>query len=123
MGINNPIEELNKSFKKSDGISSFRAGGLMILLIVLFCFGIGFIFIGLLRIDCFNANLFILVLPITLSFNYLLLFKNDKYLSYFKDFEKMEKSILKIWGLVSLVVILFFFFFAIGSFMFMNHQL
>ena len=124
MGIDNPVEELNKSFKKSDnGISSFRAGGLMILLVVLFCFGIGFIYIGLLRIDYFNSNLFILVIPITLLFNYFLLFRHDKYLLYFKEFEKMEIADKKIWAWVSFVVILGFLFFAIGSFVFMNHRL
>ena len=123
MGIDNPVEELNKSFKKTDiGISSFRAGGLMILLIVLFCTGIGYIFIGLFRISYFNANIFILVVPITLLFNYFLLFWNNKYLGYFKDFEKMEKADKKLWAWISLGVILFFFFFAIGSFVFMNYR-
>ncbi|MFA5971549.1 MAG: hypothetical protein WC780_04275 [Lentimicrobiaceae bacterium] len=123
IGVDNPVEELNKSFEKSDtGISSFRAGGLMILLIVLFCFGIGFIYIGLLRISYFNANIFILVLPITLLFNYFLLFRHNKYLSYFRDFEKMEKADKKLWAWISLGVILFFFFFVIGSFVFMNHR-
>jgi cobalamin biosynthesis protein CobD/CbiB len=124
MGIDNPVEELNKSFKKKDtGISSFRAGGLMILLIVLFCTGIGYFFIGLFRISYFNANIFILVVPITLLFNYFLLFKNNKYLSYFKEFDKMERADKKIWGWISLLVIFFFFFFAIGSFVFMNYRI
>lgn len=122
-GINDPVEELNKSFKKKDtGISSFRAGGLMILLIVLFCFGIGFIYIGLLRINRFNSQIFILVLPITLLFNYFLLFRNNKYLGYFKEFEKMDKKDKMKWSWISFLVIIGFFFFVIGSFVFMNYR-
>lgn len=119
MGIDNPVEVLNNSFKKTDtGISSFRAGGLMILLIALFCFGIVNIYLGLLKILHFNANVIFLVLPITLLFNYFLLFRQNKYLGYFKEFEKMKKADIKKWALISLVVVLFFFFFAIGSFVF-----
>ena len=123
MGVDNPIKELNKSFKKEDaGISSFRAGGLMILLVALFCFGMGFIYVGALRISCFNSNIFIIVLPITLLFNYFLLFKNNKYLEYFKEFEKMDRSNKKKWAWISLLVILSFFLFIVGSFVFMNYR-
>ena len=123
MGVDNPVEELNKSFKKEDtGISSFRAGGLMIILVALFCFGIGFIYIGVLRISRFNSNMFIIVLPITLLFNYFLLFKNNKNLEYFKEFEKMDRSSKKKWAWISLLVILSFFFFIVGSFVFMNYR-
>jgi hypothetical protein len=123
IGVENPVEELNKAFRKTDtGISSFRAGGLMILLIVLFCFGIGFIYIGLLRISYFNANIFIIVFPIALMFNYFLLFRHNKYLNYFKEFEKMSSTDKKIWAWTSLMAILFFFLFVIGSFMFMNYR-
>ena len=124
MGVDNPVEELNKSFKKPDtGISIFRAGGLMILLIVLFCFGIGFIYIGLLRINYFNSNIFIFIIPITLLFNYFLLFRHNKYLRYFKEFEKMERTDKKRWAWISFGVILGILFFSIGSFIFMNHRL
>ena len=123
MGVDNPVKELNKSFKKVDtGISSFRAGGLMILLVALFCFGMGFIYIGVLRISRFNSNTFIIVLPITLLFNYFLLFKHNKYLEYFKEFEKMDRSDKKKWAWISLFVILSFFFFIVGSFVFMNYR-
>jgi hypothetical protein len=119
MGVDNPVEELNKSFKKKDtGISSFRAGGLMILLITLFCFGIINIYLGLLKILYFNAYVIFPVLPITLLFNYFLLFRHNKYLSYFKEFDEMGRANKKKWAWISLGVILFFFFFAIGSFVF-----
>ena len=124
MGVDNPVKELNKSFKKEDtGISSFRAGGLMILLVALFCFGMGFIYIGVLRISRFNSNIFIIVLPITLLFNYFLLFKHNKYLEYFTEFEKMDRSDKKKWAWISLLVILSIFFFIVGSFVFMNYRI
>jgi hypothetical protein len=124
MGVDNPIEKLNKSYKKKDtGISSFRAGGLMILLIVLFCFGIGFIYIGLFRIKYFDNNLFIIVLPITLFLNYLLLFKQNKYLRYFEEFEKFDYAKKKKWALISTSVIISFFVFLFCSILFLNYRL
>src|ERR1035437_659666 len=74
LNIHNPVEELNKSFKRSGiGISSIRSDGLMILLIALVCFGIGDIYIGIYRIR-YNISFypFILVLATTLSVNYYL---------------------------------------------------
>ncbi len=124
MGINDPVEELNKSFKKSDvGLGSFRAGGLMILLICLLCFGIGNIYIGVYRIR-YHVKVypFILVLAITFLVNYLLLFKHDKYLRYFKEFDKMEKTSRIRWAWISFVVMLSILFFCIGSFVFMLYR-
>jgi hypothetical protein len=124
MGIDNPTEELNNAFKRPDvGISTFRSGGFMILLIVLLCFGIGFIVIGLLRIKYFNSNIFFLIVPITLLFNYFLLFRHNKYLRYFKEFEKMEKADKKMWVWLSIGVILGILLFSIGSFVFMDYRL
>ena len=123
IGVDNPVKKLNKSFKKFDtGISSFRAGGLMILLMILFCLGIGFIYIGLLRIRYFNSNIIIFILPITLLLNYFLLFRHNKYLRYFKEFEKMDGVEKKKWAWISLMVILSFFIFSIFSFVFMNYR-
>ena len=125
LNINNPVEELNKSFKKSDfGISSFRSGGLMILLIVLMCFGLVCIYTGIYRMR-FKLGLFsfILILATTLSVNYYLLFRHNKYLRYFKEFEKMERTDKKRWAWISFGVILGILFFSIGSFIFMNHRL
>jgi hypothetical protein len=122
-GIDDPIENINKSFKKLDGgISSFRAGGFMILLSVLFCFGIGNICIGILRIRDFNNNIFILILPVVLLFNYFLLFRYNKYLRYFKEFEKMDKVEKKKWGFISLITITGLFIFSVCSFIFMDYR-
>jgi len=123
MGIDDPVKHLNKSFKKlNGGISSFRAGGLMILLSVLFCFGIGFIYIGLFRIRYFNGNIFILVFPIALFLNYFLIFRQNKYLRYFKEFDKMDAPAKKKWSLISLITILGIFIFSVCSFIFMNYR-
>jgi hypothetical protein len=125
MSINNPVEELNKSFKRTDtGISSIRSGGLMILLIILLCFGIGNIYIGIYRIR-FIVSLypFILVLATTLFVNYYLLFRHKKYLHYFKEFEKMERADKMRWAWISLGVISGILFFSIGSFVFMVYRL
>jgi len=51
------------------------------------------------------------------------LFKHDKYLGYFKEFEKMEKHEKKKWGWLSLIVIIGIFLYAIGSFVFMSYRL
>jgi hypothetical protein len=120
-----PLIEVNKSFKKQDlGISSIRSGGLMILTIILLCFGIGNLYIGIYRIR-YNVSIypFLLVLTISFAINYFLLFRNNKYLQYFKEFEKMERAKKNKWAWISFGVILSIFLFSIGSFAFMIHRL
>ena len=124
MGID-PITEVNKIFKRPDiGLSSIVAGGLMYILIGLLCLGLICLFIAINKVE-FNVKIypFIIIFAICFIVNHLLLFRHDKYLGYFKEFEKMERADMKKWAWISLVVILGILFFSIGSFMFMNYRL
>lgn len=58
---------------------------------------------------------FIILLLPTIFINNRLLFKNDKYLSYFKEFDSLSKKKLKRYGLITILVIVSIFIFVIGS--------
>jgi len=109
------------------GINSIHAGGLMIGLIGVLLFGIfdySQLFFSaslddlVFRNDT-NDTLFLLCLIIlSFLFNYLTLFKGNKYLEYFKEFDEMDgaKKIEYYW--MSLIVVLFIISFFIISFKF-----
>ena len=121
----NPVNDLNKAFLRPDiGISSIRAGGLMMILVFLICLGIGNFYIGINRIR-FNIHIlpFIVAVAFTLIFNYLLLFRQNKYLNYFKDFDKIKDPIRKRYAWLSFGIILCILLFSVGSFIFMFHRL
>lgn len=108
------------------GLSSIWSGSFMGGLLV-------FIGIGLLNIieiiagrslirDVTNSSIhfiifFVILLGPTILINNHLLFRKDKFLTYFKEFEVMPKKKKSAYGLVSLVVIIFIFSFFIGSFL------
>jgi hypothetical protein len=124
MNIDNPVNELNKSFQRTDfGISSFRAGGFMILLITLICFGFVFIYTGIYHFRG-KLGLFTLIVmsAITLSLNYYLLFRHSKYIHYFKKFDKLERTekIKKAYLCLGVVIVIIIF--CVGSFIFMIHR-
>jgi hypothetical protein len=112
-----PLIEVNKAFKRPDiGISSIRSGGFMGILIFLVCFGIANLSSEI-RQQGLNLKLyhFIIFIVISLLANHFLLFKKNKYLIYFKEFEKMPKELKKKWAWISFLVILGILFFGIGS--------
>ena len=100
----NPVTELNKSYRRPDiGLSSIWAGGFMYINVFLICFGVVNLYSGIIQEEL-NLKLYHFVVLIVISFvvNYLLLFKHDKYLSYFKEFEKMKRADKKRWAWMSL---------------------
>jgi len=120
-----PMNALNKAFKRPDiGISSIRSGGLMYVLVFLICWGTVNFYSAIIQKEL-NLKFYVFIIFILISFvvNHFLLFKQDKYLSYFKEFEKMEKQEKKKWGWLSLIVIIGIFLYSIGSFVFMNYRL
>jgi hypothetical protein len=119
-----PEVEANKAFERPDiGISSIFAGGLMYGLIILLCFGIALLYEGLFQTG-YLLTKYHFVGFVVLSFvvNYFLLFKHDKYIGYFKKFEKMKKADRKKWAWISFGVIIGILFFAIGSVFFMVYR-
>lgn len=123
MGID-PTVETNKAFKRPDvGISSIRAGGFMYILVFLLCLGIANVFFGIVQ-QGLNLKLyhFIIFIVISLLVNQILLFRDKKYLTYFKEFEAMSKELKNKWAWISLIVIFSILLFGIGSFIFIIHH-
>ena len=124
LGVN-PMDALNKSFQRPDfGISSIRAGGLMYVLFFFLCLGIIFSISGIAQLIIhLRPYHFILLIVISIIVNYFLLFKQNKYRTYFKKFDKMPKLERKKWALISLTVIIGILLFFISSFLFMSYRL
>ena len=121
----NILEEGEKAFKRPDfGISSIWAGGFMYVLVFLIFFGLVIYIFGIIRLD-YTLNLFhfFIILSIPFVVNYFLLFKQNKYLIYFKEFEKMPREDKKKWAWISFVVIISILLFFIGSFVYMSYRL
>jgi len=117
--------EINEAFKRPDiGLSSIRAGGFMNILVFLICFGLVNFLCGLsqvsIRLRLYHFVIFIIA---SLVVNYFLLFKQDKYLDYFKEFEKMSHTEKKKWAWISLGAIIGIILFLIGSFFYMSYRL
>lgn len=116
-GIN--IEnEINEAFKRPDiGLSSIRAGGFMHVLVLLICFGLVNVISGLvqmhIRLRLYHFMIFVVV---SLVVDHFLLFRQNKYLTYFKEFEKMSHGEKKKWAWISLGAIIGIIGFFIGSF-------
>ncbi|WP_321437740.1 hypothetical protein [uncultured Bacteroides sp.] len=122
----NPVNELNNAYKKTDivGISGFFAGNLMNALLFFICFGIYCIYNGLKKDFLINSVYVIIIIGI-ISFisNYFLLFRKDKYLKYFKEFDKMKHQEKKKWAMISLLIFGGVLLFLVGSFAFMIYRL
>ncbi len=115
------------------GISSIWSGSFMGGLIVLVEYGIFNIVQGITNLQLiqniwkgsfnFTIYLILLLLP-TVLINTSFLFRKDKYLNYFKEFELMSKKEKTKYGWVSFFVIMFVFSFFIGSFLILKtHKL
>ncbi|PKQ64901.1 hypothetical protein BZG02_03370 [Labilibaculum filiforme] len=121
----NPIKEVNKAFQRPDiGLSSIVSGGAIYTLFFLLCFGVINIFSGIIQKEL-NLQLyhFIILIILSIIINYFLVFKGDKYLSYFKEFEKMEQKDKTKWAWISFAVSIGILFFIVGSFIFLNYRL
>jgi len=124
MGID-PVVEANKAFKRPDvGISTIRAGGFMYILIFLLCLGVANLVI---KIAQQGPNLrlyhFITFIAISILINQVLLFRNKRYLTYFKEFDIMPKELKKKWAWISFLAILGILSFGVGSFFLAMYQM
>lgn len=115
---------LNTAFKRPDfGLSSMRVGGLMYGLIFFFQLGIIEFFLGITMIK--PRGVFFIVTPpfvISIIINNILLFKNDKYLKYFQEFDKMGTSFKRRWSWISFGTIIGIIMFLIIGFIFMDYR-
>jgi hypothetical protein len=124
-GIDDPIKYWNDAVKRPDiGLSSIVSGGLMGGLIGFIGFGIFLCYEGIVkRMDDITPLMFIVIMIPPFIINYFLLFKKDKYLKYFKEFDKKPRKWKIKWAWISFGVIFGILVFLVGSFMFMDYRL
>lgn len=99
-------ESLNESFKRPDiGISSMRAGGLIGMIFFFFLLGILNLYFEFIT-SSISLQLYHLVIlgGVSLLIYYFVILKNDKYLNYFKEFERMSKKEKRKWAWISLIM-------------------
>jgi len=121
-GVNNFEKEVNKAFKDpNNGLSSLRSWGIIHLIVFLFCFALTNIFTFFHPI-LLNFYYFSSFMGISLIINYLLIFRNKKYLVYFKEFKRWPKNKKMKIGWWCFIIIVGVFFFFIGSFHFSSFK-
>jgi hypothetical protein len=120
-----PVEVVKHAFKRPDiGISQIFSGALMAGLTFFILWGAHNIYIAfsLDRMALVNRSHFIVCLVITFVVNGFLLFHHDKYLKYFKEFDKMPRRWKIKWAWISLGVFIGILLFFIGSFTLIVHR-
>ena len=107
-GIENPTEWYNDFWtNKENGFSIWFIGGWLIGIVYLTLIGLGIITIKILSPESvFNKIFFISFGIISYLICYFLVFKNDQYLKYFKEFENWSNSEKRIKALTSIGFIL-----------------
>lgn len=116
LGIN-PIKKFNNIFEnKTYGFSVTVAGGLLLGILFLFFWGVVNFLIGAPEgfISLTTPHMLISIF-LSVSFSYLFVFKQDKYLIYFKKFELWPKSAKVKYSLISFGFIVAVFCFLILS--------
>ena len=106
----NPEEEVKKAFlDKEYGFSTIYSGGMIGGLLFLFLVGIAHLICIPLRLDLYSINKIILLVIFLIPSYYIshiLVFKNDKYIKYFKEFDKKSKFWKRVWTLITLGLII-----------------
>ncbi len=117
MGISNPIEEFNKLMMHPKyGICSNFSFGTMFGLLMLIFSGISSIVIIAFQMEFSVKVLPFIVLGIAaLTINHFLLFRQDKYLKYFKKFQQFSKKERCHWKWITIIVVLAIVVFSVGS--------
>jgi hypothetical protein len=117
-GIVDAKEAFNEAFERPDiGISSIRASAFIGCLGLLICYGLSEIIYTLIGVD-FKPRLHHLIIYtiINLVVLYYLSYRNDKYLSYFKELDGMCQRDRKKWAWLSFLIIIGILFFFISIF-------
>lgn len=121
-GRQNPQEVLTPLMDNPDiGINNFYASAQMILLITLLNFGVINFISGLTHVLILKS---IYIIGILVLFAYIQahisMFHKDKYLNYFKEFEKLSKEKKKISVLITFIIYIAVLLFHILSWVFMS---
>lgn len=117
-------EEINKAFQNpKHGLSAIRSFGLLFSLPFFLCLGFYNLYCVFIHSE---ANLkiyhFIIFTLISLTLNHFLVFKNKKYLFYFKKFAKIPLNEKRKWAWISFLTIIGIILFMICSFVLLVHQ-
>lgn len=124
-GVSNPEKLVVNAVNDPEiGINSILAGGQMYILICLIGLGVLFIYTAIvghyIKIELLHV---LAILIPSFAINYFALFKGDRYLKYFQQFDRMPKADKMKYGWISFLVVLSIWLFAIGSFIFMTSSL
>lgn len=129
-GIDNPIALIEKvTTSEENSISEVLSGIQMGGLLVMIEFGVFNYIQGALNVNLFGViakNAYYLIGFIALLlipagiFNYYTLFKNDKYLIFFKEFKQMKVQDTKKYAFISLMAVVSIVLFCISSFVFLT---
>lgn len=117
-GIENPAEKLINAYERPDiGVSQIYSGIWVYSLVFFILFGLGNLILSFLpRETTYNFYHFILFFCICLIHNHYFLYKDDKYLDYFKKIKKMEKKEKRKWAWITFIFILGVIIFLVCSF-------
>jgi hypothetical protein len=124
-GVANPKGAVLKALNDpTTGPSSILSGGHMYVIFFLLIYGsINFIS-GFLRQEFYlEIEHFMLMFFVALVCGYFMLFRNDKYLGYFKKFERMSVVEKQKSAWLSFLVVVGIWLFCIGSFMYRSYRL
>lgn len=118
-------KSVNDAFKNPKyGLSTLRSWGFLLLLVFFFCAGVGNLYFVLMHEQPNKYYPFILIFYVTIAaiLNHFLVFKQDKYLIYFKKFDNKPKSEKQKWAWITFATTIGIILFLIGSFYLLSHQ-
>jgi hypothetical protein len=124
-GVDNPDLIIRDALMNPDyGTNSIKAGGIMGVIVLFFCLGFFCLYTGFYKekLDLTIINLLVFGV-ISLGINYYFLFKDKRYLIYFKEISELSKAEKIKYAWVSFLFILFSVMFLIGSFIYMDYLL
>lgn len=123
-GHNPEVELMNFYKDPKNGLSSIWAGGLMCGILFLIGNGITNSCLAILKTDITQEYQIVIemvaIMAISIIINYFSVFKKYKYLKYFKEFEEFSKPQKRIWGIITLLVLIASIVIYIGSFYFLS---
>lgn len=105
-----------------EDVKSNRSISLMVILGLLFFISLGLVFCGIFTVPIRGSFVFIPGI-MSLVFNYYVLWRNNKCVIYFQEFEKQSKGWKRKWNWISYGVIIAIFSFLIGSIKFVDYSL
>jgi hypothetical protein len=123
--VSNPDEIVKDALLNPEyGTNSLRSFGFMGMLIVFILFGFIFIFEGILK-KMIDLNIFVILLITAAAYaiNYFLLSKDKRYLSYFKEFYKLNNNDKRNFSLLTFCFIIIVILLPILSFFLMDKML